>query len=217
MSEPTRRPPRLCILLFVARPLLPLLPLAACALAGLALAACGDAGESIVATDGDRASVKAAPPPPRLPDGAPAALRRNVADANRLSGSGTADLRARLAKLRGHPVVVNQWASWCGPCREEFPFFAKAVERYGDRVAFVGIDLLDSRAAAREFLADRPPGFASIFDPDGAATRSLGGGRGAPTTFFIGADGRTVHTKIGGYPDAEALHADIRRYALERS
>lgn len=214
MRQPTRLPARWGILLWVYRPLL---PLAVCALAGVALVACGDTNQSVVATDDGPASVRAAPPAPKLPSGTPAVLRANAADANTLAGAGTGDLHARLARLRGHPVVVNQWASWCGPCRAEFPFFAAAVERFGDRVAFVGIDLLDSRDAAEEFLAERPPGFASVFDPDGAATRSLGGGRGAPTTFFIGPDGRRVHTKIGGYPDAAALVRDIRRYALERS
>ncbi len=214
MSELARGPARWGILIVVYRPLL---PLAVCALAGFGLAACGDSGQSVVATDDGPASVQAAPRAPKLPEGTPAVLRANSADANTIAGSGTDALRERLAKLRGHPVVVNQWASWCGPCREELPFFARAVERYGDRVAFVGIDLLDSRGAAEEFLADRPPGFASVFDPDGAATRSLGGGRGAPTTFYLGPDGRRVHTKIGGYPDADALFEDIRRYALEAS
>jgi cytochrome c biogenesis protein CcmG/thiol:disulfide interchange protein DsbE len=145
---------------------------------------------------------------------APAALRANAADADTLAGEGEDALKARLAKLEGHPVVVNIWASWCGPCRAEFPFFADAVAEHGDKVAFLGIDFSDDRDSANRFLKEIPPGFASIYDPDGAATRSLGGGRVAPTTFFIGPDGKRVYTKLGGYADAEALEADIRRYAL---
>ena len=144
---------------------------------------------------------------------APAALRENAADADTLAGEGTGGLNARLAKLKGHPVVVNQWASWCGPCRHEFPFFADAVVEHGSEVAFLGIDFSDNSDDARKFLRESPPGFASISDPDGDAARSLGGGRVAPTTFFIGRDGKRRYTKLGGYPDAAALEADIRRYA----
>jgi cytochrome c biogenesis protein CcmG/thiol:disulfide interchange protein DsbE len=196
------------------RPLVPIA--AACATAALVLGACGgmrdDSGGS---ADVAPSSVKAAPPAPKLPADAPAALRANAADANRVVGEGTAALKARLAKLSGHPVVVNQWASWCGPCRAEFPYFARSVARHGARVAFVGVDALDGRGAAEQFIDEQPPGFASIFDPDGDATRFLGGGRGAPMTVFIDAGGRTDHRKLGGYQSAAALDADIRRYALE--
>jgi len=143
----------------------------------------------------------------------PAPLKRNAADANRLAGDGTNALKVRLASLKGHPVVVNQWASWCGPCRFEFPFFAAAVKRHAATVAFVGVNALDSRDSAQRFLDEQPPGFASIYDADGKAARAIGGGRAMPTTLFLGPDGRTRHTKLGGYPDAAALEADIRRYA----
>jgi thiol-disulfide isomerase/thioredoxin len=145
------------------------------------------------------------------------ALQRNAADANTLAGAGTDDLEARLASLKGHPVVVNQWASWCGPCRFEFPFFAAAVKKHAAKVAFVGLDSSDGRDAAQRFIDEQPPGFASIFDGDGKAARELGGGRVMPTTLFIGRDGRMVHKKLGGYAKAEDLEADIRRYALGAS
>ena len=176
------------------------------------LAACGGGSSS---TGGVTATTSAAgkrSAAARLAS-APAALRTNAADADTLAGEGTGALKARLRKLRGHPVVVNQWASWCGPCRHEFPFFADAVVEHGTKVAFLGIDFTDARDEANAFLRESPPGFASIYDPKGDAARSLGGGRIAPTTFFIGRDGSTRYTKLGGYPDAAALEADIRRFA----
>lgn len=145
---------------------------------------------------------------------APAALRVNAADANTIRGTGEAGLSARLAKLRGHPVVVNQWASWCGPCRAEFPLFADAVVEHGDRVAFLGIDFTDERDAAERLLRESPPGFASVFDPEGDAARSLGTQQFMPTTYFVSAAGKVVHAKFGGYPHAQALQDDIRRHAL---
>lgn len=110
---------------------------------------------------------------------------------------------------------MNLWASWCGPCRHEFPFFAAAVKRHGARVAFLGIDVMDDRDGAEAFVEDEPPGFPSIYDGDGRAADSLAGGRRAmPTTFFLDRDGKVVHTKLGGYANAAQLDADIRRHAL---
>ena len=184
-----------------------------------ALAACGDdertSGPAAPGTTPDSAAVA---PTTSTPAGkGRSALAANAADANRLVGDGPADLKARLAALKGHPVVVNQWASWCGPCRFEFPFFAAAVKKHGDRVAFVGVDYMDSRDGAQAFLDEVPPGFVSVYDGDGKAARAIGGGRAMPTTIFIGPDGRTRHTKLGGYADAAGLEADIRRFALGAS
>jgi thiol-disulfide isomerase/thioredoxin len=183
----------------------------ATALAALTLAACGGGyGAGAPTSTLSAAAVQSAAK--RLAT-APAALRANAADANTIAGTGTAALDARLAKLKGQPVVVNQWASWCGPCRAEFPLFADAVAVHGSKVAFLGIDFNDNRDDARRFLDELPPGFASIYDRSGDAVRSLGGRSIAPTTFFIGSDGKRRYIKFGGYSDAATLEADVRRYA----
>ena len=57
-----------------------------------------------------------------------------------LRGGGVEAFEAHLRGLRGRPVVVNQWASWCRPCKAEFPFFQRQSERWRDRVAFVAVD-----------------------------------------------------------------------------
>jgi len=203
------------------------LPLLAAALLAAGLAACGGgdgdgaggaaAGRApatvpqatTTAMPGTRTAARGSSPPAR------SALARNAAGANRIVGEGRRALEARLASLEGHPVVVNQWASWCSPCRHEFPFFASAVRKHGARVAFVGVDFMDSRDPAEALLADVPPGFPSIFDDDGEAARAIGMGRAMPMTLFIGPDGRTRHAKLGGYADEQALETDIGRYALE--
>ena len=145
----------------------------------------------------------------------PQALQRIRSDANQLLDGGADAFRARLASLRGHPVVVNQWASWCGPCQYEFPFFERLARRYGDRVAFLGVDSKDSRPAARRFLARHPVPFPHYFDPEGSVARVFRGGRAFPTTAFYDAAGRLVNTHSGAYASEAKLDDDIRRYALD--
>ena len=150
-------------------------------------------------------------------DDAPSAPPRQaerLARQPRLLGGGLAAYEAQLARLRGTPVVVNQWASWCGPCRFEFPFFRAAAGRYSGRVAFLGVDTRDGRAAAREFLRERPVPFPSFFDPDGAIARSYRGDLGMPATVFYDRAGRVVERHYGAYASQAKLEEDIRRHAL---
>lgn len=71
-------------------------------------------------------------------------------DSQRSTPAGPAASPSRSATCR--PVLVNLWATWCGPCREEMPRLQAAYERFGDRVAFVGVDTQDDPQAAGEFL-----------------------------------------------------------------
>lgn len=120
----------------------------------------------------------------------------------------------RVAALRGHPIVANVWASWCGPCRFEFPFFQRAASRYGKRVAFLGIDKQDDDDAARTFLREEPVPYPSYTDPDAAISESIGATLGLPDTAFYDSEGELVHLKQGPYDDFTELRADIERHAL---
>ncbi len=171
--------------------------------AALALAACG-AESPDPGSPGSRPSTAGLPP----------ALADNVSRADKIIGEGESAFHAHMRTLRGHPVVVNQWASWCESCRFEFPFFRDATIEFREQVAFVGLDSDDEEGPAKEFLEEFQVGFPSIADPDASVARSLGGGRSWPMTFFFDENGNQVHTKTGAYATAELLEQDIRRYAL---
>lgn len=92
--------------------------------------------------------------------------------------------------------------------------FRALALRYEGRVAFLGVDALDERAAAERFLARQPTPYPHVEDPDGSAARLAGGGRAWPTTSFYTADGRLEFVHQGAYPTARALEEAIVRYAL---
>lgn len=138
----------------------------------------------------------------RLPSGAPGGAR--------LSGT---DLAAGVAAARGRPAVVNVWASWCPPCREEMPLFATAAGRFRGRIAFLGADLEDDEGAARAFL-DREGGDYQSYPTDAAEVGSLlGPVQGTPVTFFLDPQGKVLDEHIGAYRSQAELDADLIRHA----
>ena len=143
----------------------------------------------------------------------PKRIAANNAQANQVIDDSIAE---RLAELRGVPVVVNQWASWCPNCKAEFPFFQQLSERFRDKVAFVGLDSQDDRGSAEGFLEQYPVTYPSIFDQDASEAASIGGGQSWPTTFFYDRRGRQTFVRPGGYTTPATLRADIERYALAK-
>lgn len=118
----------------------------------------------------------------------------------------------RLAALRG-PMVINLWATWCGPCREEVPIFQKLHESAGSRVPVLGIDFQDtSPDAALSFLVDAKARYPSVFDGAGKAEATVGSSGGLPVTLFVDHAGRITHRKVGPYASFRQLSADVRAH-----
>ena len=101
-----------------------------------------------------------------------------------------------LEALRGKPVVLNFFASWCGPCVREMPAIQAMSERYRGKVHFVGVTFNDRREAARDVIERTGVTYPAAFDPqsDVAVDYVV---RVMPTTFFIGSDGQLVERKDG--------------------
>ncbi len=137
------------------------------------------------------------------------ALLPTSADA--LPSMDPATFRAMIAQQHGTPVVVNFWASWCPPCKEETPDLVAAHERWGDQVRFVGVDLSDDRSAATSFIADYGVPYPSVFDPTNAIAVSYGL-FSPPATLFFDADG-TLRSTVPGQISAHDLDAGIRSIA----
>jgi thiol-disulfide isomerase/thioredoxin len=144
----------------------------------------------------------------------PRPLAENAEQGNELIDGGQEALEAKLADLEGHPVVVNQWGSWCPPCRAEFPFFADSAQSHLDEVAFLGVDIQDEQGAAEEFLAEFPTPYPHVFDQDSEGVMSLEWRGVSPTTWLIDERGEIVHQRPGAYPSQDELEADIDRFLL---
>jgi cytochrome c biogenesis protein CcmG, thiol:disulfide interchange protein DsbE len=144
--------------------------------------------------------------------GAPPPLAAIRAQANQLLEGGSDAFDARLEQLGGTPVVVNKWASWCGPCRFEFPWFQSLAEKRGGQIAFLGVNSNDSNDSAEQFLSELPLPYPSYTDPDLRIAQDLGGPPQAfPTTSFYDRSGKLVYTHPGVYQDESDLVADVNK------
>ncbi len=176
-------------------------------LAVLATAGCGSNNgnpDSRLTAEQAKAAIPGAPPP----------LASIRAQASQLLEGGKDAFNTRLETLRGTPVVVNKWASWCGPCRFEFPWFQSLAEKRGGEIAFLGVNSNDSSGSAETFLSELPLPYPSYTDPDLDIAQELGGPPQAfPTTTFYDSSGKEVFTHPGVYQDEADLVADVNKYA----
>lgn len=112
-----------------------------------------------------------------------------------------------MSDLEGKPVVLNFWASWCAPCKDEAPFLQAAHERYGDRITILGVDIRDARSDALEFVDEYGITYPSVRD-EGMRVYADYGLTGQPETFFIDAKGILVE-HVPGPVDEEGLFQAI--------
>jgi cytochrome c biogenesis protein CcmG/thiol:disulfide interchange protein DsbE len=150
------------------------------------IAACGNAGAPEASTG------RAAPP---------------------LTGTALDGTTVDLASLKGKPVIVNFWASWCTPCREEFPLFQEKLAELGptDGLEMIGVLYKDEPELARAFLDDLGATWPNVDDPDGVAAKAWRT-VAPPQTYFIDKDGVIRGIQIGQVreEDFDAQYAKIR-------
>lgn len=113
----------------------------------------------------------------------------------------------KLSDYRGKAVILNWYASWCGPCEREMPDFQDAYEAFGDRLVVLAVNYFESSATAASFLDRVGATFPSVLDSAGSVADHYRVGRGLPTTFFIDAEGVLVDFQIG-----EVRTTDLQRH-----
>lgn len=184
-----------------------LILLGAVALAVVVIVGLGQAGGSKSENAAARFDLEAAK---QQLQGAPAPLAALHEQSNALLDGAGFD--RTVEGLEGHPVVVNKWASWCRPCRAEFPIFQQVATTRGRQIAFLGLNAEDKRPAAETFLRERPLPYPSYEDPDEAIARELRASKFFPMTIFIDRRGEIEFVKAGEYTSTAELEADIDKY-----
>ncbi len=150
---------------------------------------------------------RASMPAPEGPDAGTAAVLPK--DRLELPEFDLEKFQALLRELRGTPVVVNVWGSWCPPCRVEAPDLARVAREFQGRVQFLGVDILDARPAARDFILEFDWPYPSVFDPDGEIRDGLGS-IGQPITIVYDSRGEKVF-EWSGIITADLLGTEIRK------
>jgi thiol-disulfide isomerase/thioredoxin len=110
----------------------------------------------------------------------------------------------QLKDYFGKPIVLNFWATWCGPCKMELPYFNEAYLEYGEEIEFVMVNLTDGMSETvkevRKFMSDNGYAFPVHFDTEGNGASTYGA-YSIPMTVFIGADGTVVGNYTGMIPE----------------
>ncbi len=115
---------------------------------------------------------------------------------------------------KGKVVYIDFWASWCGPCKESFPWLNELQAKYKDKLVIVGINLDKEKAKADEFLSATPAKFQILFNPEGQLAKRYNV-KGMPYSVILDKDGKVIHTHIGFHKDKTAEYTQIIEGALK--
>lgn len=177
----------------------------------------------LTALNGFASGLAVPAPAARLADAGPVAPAPSALvgrPAPRVALSGVDGRRLDLASLRGRPVVVTFWATWCEPCRAELPLFADVYRQHrAEGLALVAVDYGEAPGRVGEFWHDLHLEPAPYLDPDGAVASSFGVGlqeTGLPMTVLVGRDGRVVSV-LAGQADPERFRAGVSDVLTARS
>ena len=135
-----------------------------------------------------------------------------TASANFFAG-GVNAFQKKIDSERGKPVVVNKWASWCGPCRLEFPLFRNEAEKRKGKVVFIGVNSNDNRKDAEDFLKQEPVPFKHFSDPKLEIAARFNAVQAFPSTAFYDSKGKLAFVHQGPYTSEKDLAEAIDRYA----
>jgi cytochrome c biogenesis protein CcmG, thiol:disulfide interchange protein DsbE len=178
------------------------------ALLGVLLAGCTSGGTGGPAPSTAAADVQTALEPcPEQPDASAEGAETLPALTFDCLGGGELD----LSRAPGTPTVLNLWASWCTPCREELPVMQRFADSAAGRVQVIGVISKDGVPQADSFAADSGVTFPGAFDGDGRLMAELGL-PGLPATYFLDADGALVHTETGPVASLDELEGLVAEH-----
>ncbi|MBJ6763901.1 redoxin domain-containing protein [Myxococcaceae bacterium JPH2] len=148
----------------------------------------------------------------RDPHEVPFMLKGKPAPAFTLRALDTGE-RVSLEELKGRPVVLNFWASWCGPCQQEHPVLEWGAREYGSQAVFLGVVFEDTEDNAREFLSRMGASFPQLVDPRSRMAVDYGVA-GVPETYFIDPNG-IIHGKHVGPIDPQTLTTRLQQLTAQ--